>query len=145
MSSIDVISNAMAATIVNAVGPIAVMPNIDSISGALLPAIMITPAPVDTADFTGAFGRGTDVWEFYIYVLVAGTITGLAQQALNQYLSGAGDLSIRQALFNDSGIGLEDTQVVCTGVRGYGGKFKNVNIPMVGAILCVRAITDGTS
>lgn len=107
------------------------------------PAMVVMPAR-DTADFTGAMGRGMVTWRFDLYVLVGrGEVTS-AQNKLDQYISPSGDQSIPQALFDHPGLGLDDgTDAFVEGVREYGGKFQTARIDHVGAILRVVVRTPG--
>jgi len=108
-----------------------------------VPAMVVMPAR-DTADFTGAMGRGMVTWRFDLYVLVArGEVTS-AQNKLDQYISPSGDMSIPQALYLNPDLGLSDgTDAFVEGVREYGGKFQTARIDHVGAILRVVVRTPG--
>lgn len=108
-----------------------------------VPAMVVMPAR-DTADFSKTFGRGLDVWRFDLYILVAATESSVAQRALDQYVSGYGDRSLRQVFWNNPNIGLGDeTDVHCEGVREYGGKFQTARVDHVGAIVRVVVRTPG--
>lgn len=107
------------------------------------PAMVVMPAR-DTADFTGAMGRGLVTWRFDIYILVPrGEVTS-AQNKLDQYISPSGPLSIPEVLFHNADLGLNDgTDAFAEGVREYGGKFTTARIEHVGAILRVIVRSPG--
>ncbi len=107
-----------------------------------VPAMVVMPAR-DTADFNGAFGRGMDTWRFDLYVLVARSESSVAQDALDQYVSGTGARSLRRVLYehSDLGIGVDDAHV--EGIREYGGKFQTARIDHVGAIVRLTVRTSG--
>jgi hypothetical protein len=107
-----------------------------------LPAFVIQP--VD-GDFTGAFARGMDEWKFDLYVLVSMADSRRAQDQLDSYVTGSGSASIREALFNNSSLGLSGVEAFVSGVRGYGGSFDAASIQHVGAILRVCVYTPGTA
>ena len=105
-----------------------------------LPAMVVMPSR-DTADFTGAMGRGLDTWRFDLYLLVQRGDVQVAQAALDEYVSGSGSRSLRQIFYEDSTLGGVVDDAFCEGIREYGGKFQTARIDHVGAIvrLTVRA------
>lgn len=108
-----------------------------------LPAMVVMPAR-DTADFTGAMGRGMDTWNFDLYLLVARGEVTVAQNLLDQYISGSGDKSIREVIWKNADLGLSDgTDAMVTRVMEYGGKFQTARIEHVGAIVRVVVRTPG--
>lgn len=107
-----------------------------------LPAMVVMPAR-NTADFTGAMGRGMDVWNFDLYVLVARGEVTVAQNALDQYISGSGDRSIRRVIFENPDLGLSDCVATVMGVAEYGGRFQTARIEHVGAIVRLMVRTSG--
>jgi hypothetical protein len=107
------------------------------------PAMVVMPAR-DTADFTGAMGRGMDVWRFDLFVLVARGESTSAQDSLDQYISGSGPRSLRQIFYENSDLGLgDDVDAFCEGVRDYGGKFQTARMDHVGAIVRLTVRTSG--
>lgn len=114
-----------------------------------VPAVVVMPARPTTGalvcDFNGAFGRGLDTWNLELYVLVARTDAVLAQQALDQYVTGAGPKSVRRILYENSDLGLADgTDAHAEGVSAYDGAFETAGIPHVGAIVRVTVRTSST-
>jgi hypothetical protein len=107
-----------------------------------LPAMVVMPAR-DTADFTGAMGRGLDIWRFDLYLLVQRGESTVAQAALDKYVSGSGDRSLRQVFYENPSLGLDDTDAMCEGVREYGGKFQTARIEHIGAIVRLTVRTSG--
>jgi hypothetical protein len=108
-----------------------------------LPAMVVMPAR-DTGDFTGAMGRGMNVWKFDLYVLVARGEVTVAQNKLDQFLDTSGPLSIPEAIWKGADLGLSDgTDAMAVGVAEYGGKFQTARIEHVGAIIKVVVRTPG--
>lgn len=109
---------------------------------AQAPAMVVMPAR-DTASFEGSFGRGMDVWNFDLYILVARGEASSAQNMLDQYISGNGPRSLRRVFYEnpDLGIGVDDAH--CSGVREYGGSFQTARIDHIGAIVRLVVRTSG--
>lgn len=107
-----------------------------------VPAIIIEPL---NADYTVAFQRGSDTWEFHIFVLVGRGSEGEAQNLLDELITGAGPNSIREILYDHDDLGLPDTTATVHSMRGYGGSFEIAKIPHIGAVLKVRVDTDGAA
>lgn len=101
------------------------------------PAAVIMP---DLSDFTGAMGMGGDEYHFDIPVLVAAHNIRDAQRQLDQLVTGRGEKSIREFLFKNSNLGLDDVDCVVTGFKGYGGSFKTSMTNQIGAVLRVRVV-----
>ncbi|WP_119728340.1 hypothetical protein [Thermomonospora amylolytica] len=110
------------------------------------PAVVVVPRE---ADFEGAMGRGLDTWTFNLFVLVARGETRLSQEALDEYVTGAGPKSIRAALFERDDLGLSDgTTAQVTGMPRdvpYGGGFESAGVQHIGACLRVVVRTPGTA
>ena len=81
------------------------------------PAVCVAPS---LANFDAAFGRGLDVWELALLVLVARGSDRSGQDKLDQYITGAGALSIRQVIFNNRTLGLADTDAHVAALDDYG-------------------------
>lgn len=108
-----------------------------------VPAVVVMPAR-DTADFNRTMNRGLDTWRFDLYVLVPRTESSVAQRALDQYVSGSGERSIRRVIWENPNIGLgDDTDAHVEGIREYGGKFQTARVDHVGAIVRVTVRTPG--
>jgi hypothetical protein len=118
----------------------------DTLAGATqVPAVIVLPTPRPmTADFTGAFQRGMDTWFLDIFVLVGVGEYAVAQNSLDDYLTGAGPNSIRQVLYQNPTCGLADTDFSVTGVSDYGGKHESADVDHIGAVLKVTARTSGS-
>lgn len=105
------------------------------------PCVIIEPV---TADFEGAMGRGLDEWDFNVYILTSRKVdSAYGQELLDQLVSGAGENSIRQILFENSDLGLVSTDAQAYALKGYGGSFDWAKVPHVGAVLKVMVRTDG--
>lgn len=101
-----------------------------------LPALAVEPM---VANFTEAMNRGTDVWEFCLYVLVSANDFPTAVEQLSNFCTGDGPNSVRRALFDNPNIDLgKNVVAVVHGLHGYGGKFPWYGAAHVGAELLVR-------
>ena len=108
------------------------------------PAVIVQPDPKKSADLQGAFARGMDTWHVLIYVLVPrGTDVRAAQEKLDRFITGGGDRSVREALWNRPDLGLAETDLNAVGVEAYGGSFDTANTPCLGAILRTEVRTSG--
>lgn len=109
-----------------------------------LPAIIIDVDPEYSGEFEESFQGSQDTWKFNIYVLISrskGSSEG--QKMLDEYLKRLGPKSIRSAIYDNSELGLEETNARVHAVSGYGGQFEIGRVEHVGAILKVHVITDG--
>lgn len=108
------------------------------------PAIIIDVSPDSSADFEESFGGAHEIWKMDIYVLVSRSKgSGAGAKELDQYLTREGPKSIRNAIYLNSSLGLEDTDATAHGISGYGGRFEFGSVDHVGAIIRVRVHTDG--
>lgn len=142
MSSLEQIRDALKSTID---GETAVELNVYDLVEDMgsLPAVIIEP---NTCDFDGAMGRGMDVWDFNIYILVTrGASSSNGQELLDKLVSGAGPNSIRQILYENENLGLSDTTAHCYMMRAYGGSFDWARVEHVGAVLKVTVRTEAKS
>lgn len=96
------------------------------------PACVIEPF---TADFAVAMNMSGDTYMFNIMVLVANTDTSNAQKILDPFISGRGEKSIREFIFANCALGLEDVDAVVLSMKGYNGSPDVAGIKMIGAIL----------
>lgn len=108
----------------------------------VLPCLCIVPA---TADFAVSMGRGTDTWVFDLTMLVPSGNEELAQQLLDEFVTGAGPTSVRQALFQNRTLGLADVDAHIAGMTNYGGSIEAVGVDHVGASLRLVVHTSGKS
>lgn len=76
--------------------------------------------PVAPFDFTVAMGRGTDVYQFNLVVVIANTDLDLAQQILDGYIDGGGADSVRKVIFNNRDLGLTDVDAHVSSLVAYG-------------------------
>lgn len=140
MASLAAIRTAIATTLTTVLGAGTQM--YDKIPGQpALPCVCVVP---DTADFEVAMGRGTDTWVINLVVLVPSADPEVGQSRLDPYVTGAGDLSIRQAIFNNRTLGLSNTDAHVSGVTDYGGSFEAVDVDHIGARLRLVVHTRGT-
>jgi hypothetical protein len=109
---------------------------------ANLPALIVRPS---AADFQVAMGRGADKWEFDLYVLCPSTIAQIAQDDLDELVTGAGARSLRQVIFQNRTLGLANTEAYVTNMTDYGGQFEAAGVEHIGAVLKLVAYTTGTA
>lgn len=107
----------------------------------VLPAIVVLPAE---ADFTVTMGRGTDRWEFDLYVLVGRGVIDEEQDGLDAFINGSGSSSIRQVVFQNRTLGLSDVNAHVSGMSRYGGSFDVAQVEHVGAVLRLVVLTSGS-
>lgn len=107
-----------------------------------VPAVVPTP---DVADFDVTMGRGTDTWEIDLDVLVTYGDAAVAQHALNAYVTGAGDKSIRAAIFAHRTLGLDDCSAHISGMSDYGAQYEVGQTTYLGAKLRLVVHTSGTA
>jgi len=141
MASLSAIREALKATLVDAVTDIHGYANVPEVSN--LPAVVVAPR---SAEFQVAMARGMDVYMLDLIVLVSRRDDDLAQYDLDEYVTGAGVKSIRQAVWNNRTLGLADTEASVTGWRpdSYGAQFNIGDLDHVGVVLTVRVSTPGT-
>lgn len=101
---------------------------------AQTPAVLVEPY---LAEYEVAFGMNSDRYEFSLYVLVANKNTAQAQRKLDEFLTGRGPKSIREFIFRNSSLGLDDVDANVTElIKGtYGGNFKVSTTAFVGGVL----------
>lgn len=109
-----------------------------------VPAVVVRPSPDDTADFLVAMGRGTDTYQIDLLVLMCRADGELSEDQLDEYVTGAGDKSIRQAIFNAKTLGLSNTDAHVSGMSGYGAAFEVGGVQYSGAALRLVVHTKGT-
>lgn len=113
-----------------------------------IPDLIQTPAvciDVHNSKFDGAMARGDDMWRFNLYIVVQRGDAENSQDELDSFLESAGPRSIREAIFNNPELGLDDCQAFVTGVHEYGGGYRDARIDIVGAVLRVEVHTDGST
>jgi hypothetical protein len=100
--------------------------------------VVNTPAavvkPFD-ANYQVAMRMGGDKYRFDIFILVARTDTASAQKNLSQYITGQGPKSVREFIFRNSALGLDDVDSIVEKMWGYDGKFDTATTNFVGAAL----------
>lgn len=141
MASLIQIRDGVKTTLEAAISGIKVYPTVES--ATVLPAVVVMP---NDSDFLVAMGRGTDTWNLNLIVMVAPGVPEVAQRQLDGYITGAGNNSIRAALFNST-LGLVGTNAHVTGlVPGtYNGKFESAGVAHIGAMLGLVVHTPGTA
>lgn len=144
MASLKAIRTAVKTTLENAIDGLTVYRAVEPVN--VLPAVVVQPEGGAYA----AMGRGVDICEFDLLVMVEATDLGIAQDELDDYVTGNGARSIRRVVFeaNDvgaqTGLGLANTNAQVTGWSGYGGRFESQGIDHIGAVLRLAVSTRGT-
>jgi hypothetical protein len=105
------------------------------------PAICIEP---HMSKYDGSMSRGDDMWRFSVYIVVQRTDAEDSQDFLDGFLEGTGPRSIREAIYNNTDLGLPDCQAFVTGMHEYGGGYRDARIDVIGAVLRVDVHTDGS-
>ena len=85
-----------------------------------IPDLIQTPAvciDVHASKFDGAMARGDDMWRFNLYIVVQRGDAENSQDELDSFLESAGPRSIREAIFNNPDLGLNDCQAFVSGVH----------------------------
>lgn len=106
--------------------------------------VVVQPAEDQLADFLVAMGRGSDTYNLDLLVLVPNRDLKLAQDALDDYLTGAGSKSIREAVFTHKDLGLTNVDAHVAGAFGYGADYRLGNTDYLGATLRLIVHTKGT-
>lgn len=101
------------------------------------PAAVILPSK---SNYVVAMQQGSDTYEFDVAVLVANVNTEDAQDRLDELVTGRGDRSVRQHLYDNPSLGLSDVDCTVKGFDGYGGSFQSSAIDYVGAVLKVCVV-----
>jgi len=105
-----------------------------------LPAALIEPS---SGDFEVAMVRGSDIFEFNVFVLVSRADPKSAQALLDGFVSGDGPDSIRRAVYDRDDLGLGDAvDATVSSMRGYGGSLEGYGVAHVGAVLQVRVLVS---
>lgn len=108
---------------------------------ANLPAIVVQPAE---ATFPFTMSRAEDEWQFDLVVMVPLADTELAQDQLDQFLSGTGPLSIRQIFMRTRGLGRTDVLAAyVAGMSDYGANFTMAGVDNLGCKLRLIVATTG--
>ena len=89
--------------------------------------------------------RGTDQYTFDILVAVERGNSRTAQDKLDQYITGQGSSSLRQAIFNNRTLGLDNTDATITGVSNYAADVNLNGIDAIGVNVSLEVYTKGTS
>ena len=106
------------------------------------PVAIVLPTSIT---FGLAMQRGTDLYNFDILVAVQRGESRTAQDALDLYITGAGSSSLRQAIFNNRTLGLDNTDATITGVSNYAADVNLNGIDAIGANVSLEVYTKGTS
>jgi hypothetical protein len=95
----------------------------DTVPGQVsTPAVIIKPGARgrDAIVFDQTFGRGSDALTFSVMVLVSTASDRTAQDALDAYLAGEGEMSVKEAIEEEDTLGQIVSFAHVTGVREYG-------------------------
>jgi hypothetical protein len=106
------------------------------------PVALFIPTSIE---FDLAMQRGTDRYEFELTVAVQRADSRTAQDKLDAYVTGSGSSSIRQAIYNNRTLGLDNTDARVVGMNNYAGDVSLNGIDGVGANLTIEVYTNGSS
>ena len=106
------------------------------------PVAIVLPVNIN---FNISMQRGTDLYTFDILVAVERGNSRTAQDKLDQYITGQGSSSLRQAIFNNRTLGLDNTDATITGVSNYAGDVNLNGIDAVGANISLEVYTKGSA
>ena len=106
------------------------------------PVCLFIPTSIE---FDLAMQRGTDRYEFELTVAVQRADSRTAQDKLDAFVTGSGSSSIRQIIYNNSSLGLSDTDARVTGMNNYAADVSLNGIDGVGANLTIEVFTKGSS
>lgn len=106
------------------------------------PVAIVLPVNIN---FNIAMQRGTDLYTFDILVAVERGNSRTAQDKLDQYITGQGSSSLRQAIFNNRTLGLDNTDATITGVSNYAADVNLNGIDAIGANVSLEVYTKGSS
>jgi hypothetical protein len=140
MSSLQAIRDAIKATVEAQIPGVFGYDTVPEVAN--LPAVVAMP---DSADFAVAMGRGADTWELDLAVMVPWTDSDVSQDALDQLVTGAGPKSIRQVIFQNKTLGLNDVNAFISGMSDYGTAFEMASVEHLGAKLRIVVHTSGTA
>lgn len=99
-----------------------------------LPAAFVLPV---SAAYDFALRQPDDTWLFDVTVLVSSGDNEIAQNTLDDFISSAGDRSLRQVItrFQNLGIPGGSVRAHIANMSGYGGQFEAAGVPHIGATL----------
>lgn len=106
------------------------------------PVAIVLPVNIN---FNISMQRGTDQYTFDILVAVERGNSRTAQDKLDQYITGQGSSSLRQAIFNNRTLGLDNTDATITGVSNYAADVNLNGIDAIGANVSLEVYTKGSS
>lgn len=141
MATIGQVRAGIQTTIENAIADLTVYRTVEEVAHP--PAVVIALATDETADFTGAFQRGMDTWQYDLFVLVPYADAEIGQDDLDLLIDGSGSRSIRQAIFNNRTLGLVRTDAHVARVSQYGSSFESADLQHIGAVLRLIVHTRG--
>ena len=139
MASLKDIRDAFKTTLETAIPSLHVYDTVPDSAG-ILPAVVIMPA---SSDFAVAFQRGTDTHEFDLLVLASYNDPDIAQDQLDELVSGAGVNSIRQAIYQNRSLNLPGVDAHISTMFNYGSTFAEAGIAHIGATLHAIVHTRG--
>ena len=107
-----------------------------------LPCVLVMPGGNgrnnEAGDPTLAMARGTEKWSFQLIVLCSRTDEDSGQELLDLFLDKQGELSIRQAIWQNPSLGVDDVDAMVTGIVEYHGSYDMVSTRHVGAAVLVQ-------
>jgi hypothetical protein len=106
------------------------------------PCVIVYP---DGVEFDAAFDRGLDSILLKLRVVTQWVSGRASQDELDTYLSGSGDVSIRQIVAANSDLDLANTSARVVRVTDYGSWFDTAGVAYGSAVVEVEVLTEGTT
>lgn len=108
----------------------------------VLPCVIVQPAV--PSDYQVVFGRKADRWEFDLHVLVPSADSDVAQDTLDEYIAGVGELSIPAIIHANPTLGRADCSSAVLRLTAYGFRFQAVGVDHVGATLRMLVVATNS-
>lgn len=106
-----------------------------------VPAAVVIPGEPAVA-YDSSMARQSDTYEIVVRLIVSAADDDASQDALDAYIAGSGDRSVKAAIEADTTLGGEVFYVRVTQVRAY-GDFEHAGVTYLGCEFVVAAEADG--
>lgn len=144
MASLTAIRTAVKTTLEAVIADLVVHPTVPDSITVDSAGVVVRPPPEEFVNFNVAMGRGSHTYQLDLIVLANFADAGLAQEALDAHITGAGPKSICAAIFSNRTLGLSNTDAHISSGFGYGAQYEVGSNQYVGAALRLVVTTKGT-